>query len=292
MCQLSEELPAEVLLRHWDARARRFSSRCGTGEMVWRVWGEGPPLVLFHGGAGAWSHWIRNLPVLVEDHTVIAPDLPGLGESASPPSPYTPESIADIIATGIDECLDAFCAGASTPVFDLCGFSFGGMICGLTAERIASRVGRVVLLGASGLGGSFNALAPVYKLPKEASREELDELHRKNLALMMIHDPEAIDELALTIQRVNAPRTRVMSPEHALTDKLERALRKLNRPVHSVWGEHCIFSNDLPRRRALLADISPGGAFHVVGNAGHWVQFEQAARVNVLLREILGSKGA
>ena len=69
--------------------------------MVWRLWGNGPPLVLFHGGYGAWTHWIRNVLVLARQFTVIAPDLPGLGESATPPEPHTAEELARIIVDGL-----------------------------------------------------------------------------------------------------------------------------------------------------------------------------------------------
>src|SRR5262245_62158842 len=44
--------------------ARTVRTPCADGAMVWRVWGKGEPLVLFHGGSGSWLHWIRNIPVL------------------------------------------------------------------------------------------------------------------------------------------------------------------------------------------------------------------------------------
>ena len=69
----------------WDARARRHETPCGNGRMVWRQWGEGLPVVIMHGGAGAWQHWIRNLePLLQTGRSVWAPDLPGLGDSDLP----------------------------------------------------------------------------------------------------------------------------------------------------------------------------------------------------------------
>jgi hypothetical protein len=43
------------------AEARMFETPCGDGDMVWHVWGDGPPLVLFHGGYGSWTHWIRKV---------------------------------------------------------------------------------------------------------------------------------------------------------------------------------------------------------------------------------------
>ena len=56
----------------------------------YREVGSGPPLVLLHGGYGSWMHWIRNVGPLARQFTVIAPDMPGLGDSATPPEPWTP----------------------------------------------------------------------------------------------------------------------------------------------------------------------------------------------------------
>ena len=62
----------------WDGTAERFETPCGDGRMVWRSWGSGRPILLLHGGAGSWRHWIRTLPAL-SHRRVLAPDTPGLG---------------------------------------------------------------------------------------------------------------------------------------------------------------------------------------------------------------------
>ncbi|MFT5390521.1 MAG: pimeloyl-ACP methyl ester carboxylesterase [Gammaproteobacteria bacterium] len=286
--QIPDQVPAQFL-GEWEQRAQRHHTPCGHGSMVWRSWGVGPPLLLIHGGAGAWSHWVRNLAGLTRSFTVIAPDLPGLGESASPPKPYTPESIAQIVVQGLAQLLgsDLLALASRNEQFAVCGFSFGGMVAGLVAERMGSAVHKLVLIGASGLGGQFDDLAPVYRLARNASAEELTELHRRNLQAMMLHAPESIDPLALFIQSQNAPRTRIMSPEHALTLKLADSLKRSQLPVASIWGEHCIFSGDLARRRALLNQISPGSSFDVIESAGHWAQYEAAAIVTPLLVQLL-----
>ena len=69
--------------------------------MVWRVWGGGPPLVLLHGGTGSWMHWIRNIEELARDFTVVAPDIPGSGESASPEVPISADRIGATMAGGL-----------------------------------------------------------------------------------------------------------------------------------------------------------------------------------------------
>ena len=53
------------LIERLRAQATRRETPCGAGTMVWHVWGETrpglPPVVLFHGGSGSWTHWVRNI---------------------------------------------------------------------------------------------------------------------------------------------------------------------------------------------------------------------------------------
>jgi pimeloyl-ACP methyl ester carboxylesterase len=46
--------------------------------------GEGPPLVFIHGLSGSWPNWLEQLPVLADEHRVVAMDLPGFGHSPMP----------------------------------------------------------------------------------------------------------------------------------------------------------------------------------------------------------------
>src|SRR5260370_40657774 len=46
--------------------------------------GHGPPLILLHGYAETSRMWRAIIPILVKRFTVIAPDLPGIGDSAIP----------------------------------------------------------------------------------------------------------------------------------------------------------------------------------------------------------------
>lgn len=272
---------AEALFNSIEARSRRMETPCGEGSMVWRIWGEGAPLVLIHGGAGAWSHWIRTIPAFEGSRMVIAPDLPGLGDSASPPKPYTPESIAEIAANGLRQVLPP---GAQ---FDIAGFSFGGMISGLMARLLRTQARSLTLMGPSGLGGQFGNIKPPVKLPLSGTPEQLAAAHRHNLAAIMLHDPAKIDDAAMHMQATNAPRTRILSPEHALSEKLLNALREIPARVCSIWGEFDISAPHLQHRRETIASVHPEAEFHIVPGAGHWVQYEAAEETNAILRKFI-----
>ena len=114
--------------------------------MVWRVWGKGEPLLLFHGGSGSWTHWLRNIPELARHYQLWVPDLPGLGQSAMPPEPLVPATSADVIVAGLDQLLP----GARN--LRLAGFSFGGHVAGLTAARLRDRIGVLTLIGVAARG--------------------------------------------------------------------------------------------------------------------------------------------
>src|SRR5882762_324878 len=69
------------------ATDEKFVSRVAEVEGVklhYTTGGHGTPLILLHGYAETSRMWTPILPVLGEKFTVIAPDLPGIGESSIP----------------------------------------------------------------------------------------------------------------------------------------------------------------------------------------------------------------
>lgn len=61
------------------------------------IGGTGEPLVLLHGFGQNWYMWNRLLPELSKHFTVIAPDLPGIGESGKPATGYDKKTLATYI---------------------------------------------------------------------------------------------------------------------------------------------------------------------------------------------------
>ena len=61
------------------------------------VGGHGDPIVLLHGWPETWYSWHLVMPALAKNYTVIAPDLPGLGDSSKPLTGYDGKTVAAIM---------------------------------------------------------------------------------------------------------------------------------------------------------------------------------------------------
>lgn len=284
MALISEETIAFV--EGVAARAERLETPCGDGRMVWHVWGSGPPLVLLHGGYGSWTHWIRNVLPLAQRFTVAAPDLPGLGESATPPEPHTAEGLARIIVEGLESVFP------KRLDLRIAGFSFGGVLGGHVAGQLGDRVRSFTIVGSNGLG-LVRQPTDLRRVAAGASNGEILDVARHNLAALMIADRSKIDELAVYIQSQNAPRGRVKSRRFSRADTLARALPAVTARLDGIWGERDATAYPYldDRARALRA-VQPGARFEVIPAAGHWVQYEAPDRFNPLLAEIAQSGGA
>jgi 2-hydroxy-6-oxonona-2,4-dienedioate hydrolase len=262
------------------AEAQRIETLCGAGSMVWRVWGSGPLLVLLHGGYGSWMHWIRNVLVLARRFTVIAPDLPGLGESATPPEPHSAEGLARIIVDGLATILPA------GERFHLTGFSFGGVLSGHVAALLGDQVRGFTIVGSNGLGLPRQPTELERQKP-DGTVEELLAIARHNVSVLMIADKDKIDDLAVYIQYMNAPRGRVRSRRFSRSDTLIQALPRVTAQLSGIWGGRDAGAYPyLDVRRRVLDEIQPGLRFEIIPGAGHWVAYEAADRFNPLLAEI------
>jgi 2-hydroxy-6-oxonona-2,4-dienedioate hydrolase len=262
------------------AEAQLLETPCGDGSMVWRAWGSGPPLVLLHGGYGSWMHWIRNVIPLSRRFMVAAPDLPGLGESATPPEPHTAEGLAQIIVDGLAA---VFPHHAS---LHLAGFSFGGVLGGHVAARLGERVRAFTIVGSNGLGLVRQPTA-LERLPPGASEADALAVARHNVGALMIAGPAKIDDLAIYIQARNAPRGRVKSRRFSRADTLACALPLVKARIDGIWGERDATAYPhLADRARALRQVQPAARFEVIPGAGHWVQYEAADQFNPLLAEL------
>ena len=274
-----------ALLDRLGGAARQQHTACGESRMIWRSWGAGPPLLLFHGGYGSWTHWLRNIEGLTERYRVVAPDLPGLGDSAMPPSPYTPESVATILDAGLDTVLPG------RERFHLVGFSFGSMVGGWLAAARGAQLRSFTLVGAAGLALPRAPMRPLLPMRPHLDAAAMAELQRVNLGILMFADPARIDELAVRLQVENVGRARLKSRRFAPTDVLRRALPLIATPLAGIWGERDVTAYPhVAERGALLRATQPGAPFDVIAGAGHWVQYEAAEEFNAILAARLAAR--
>jgi len=270
------------LIEALDNASTRRTTPVGDGDMIWRIWGRGDPLVLLHGGTGSWMHWMRNIEALARDHMLLVPDIPGSGESASPTLPTSVEKVAGTLLAGIDAIIGA------DGRFAIAGFSMGGLISGFLTKLAGDRVTTLVLVGAVGTTARRGEIAPMKSWRRLPTDDAKRQAHRTNLEILMVHDPKAVDEAALYMQFNNAERSRVRGKHINPTGNLSQTLPHFNGRLASIWGEHDATAGPyLYERRDKLEQFKPGASFDVIPGAGHWVQYEAADAFNRLLRKRL-----
>ena len=276
--------PTEAVARVGDAGTTQVVACGPAGRRVsWRLWGgeDLPALVLLHGDFGSWTHWIRCVLPLSERFRVIAPDMPGYGDSDTPPEPWGPEDLAAILAAG----LGAILPGQRR--YRLAGFSFGGIIGGHLAALEGERIGKLALLGPGGLGLPPGPPPPLRRLDRGMDAAEASSVHRHNLAALMLADPARADALAVHLQLENARRARVRAGAIPASDALLRALPRVPAKLSGIWGERDAMAQPVRAREEILRRFQPDLDFRVIPGAGHWTPYEAAEAVHAALLEPL-----
>ena len=123
----------------------------------YRSGGRGPALLLLHGIANSSETWERVAGRLAERFTVIAPDLLGHGQSATPRGDYS----LGAHASGARDVLTALGIERVTVV----GHSLGGGIAMQFAYQFPERCERLVLVSSGGLGREVHVLLRAAALP-------------------------------------------------------------------------------------------------------------------------------
>jgi pimeloyl-ACP methyl ester carboxylesterase len=119
--------------------------------------GGRPVLLLVHGMAGSSATWRAVMPLLAQRYTVVAPDLPGHGESDKPRQDYSLGAHANalrdlLVALGIDQAT-------------VVGQSLGGGVAMQLAYQHPRCCERLILVSSGGLGDEVSWLLRALSIP-------------------------------------------------------------------------------------------------------------------------------
>jgi pimeloyl-ACP methyl ester carboxylesterase len=109
-------------------------------NLYYEIHGDGPPLVLLHGGLGATEMFGPALVRLAEGHRVIGVDLQGHGRTADVDRPIRLETMADDVEALMDHL--------GIEQADAVGYSLGGGVAFQLAVRHPQRVRKLVVVSA------------------------------------------------------------------------------------------------------------------------------------------------
>jgi 2-hydroxymuconate-semialdehyde hydrolase len=245
--------------------------------------GAGEPVLLLHGsgpGATGWANWRGAIPVLKERYRVVAPDLVGFGYTERPAG--MTYRIMDTWVEQILHLLDALKIDRT----NLVGNSFGGALSLHLAVRAPERIGKIVLMGSSGvpmqltpeldaLWGytpSFENMRQVMKNMAYNQALVTDELVELRLRASL--RPGTQDAFAALFP---APRERWIAAQLVPQERL----RAIPHPTLIIHGRD---DRIVPLDTSLqLLQAIDDARLHVFGRCGHWTMIEQRDRFNALV---------
>jgi pimeloyl-ACP methyl ester carboxylesterase len=136
-----------------------FVAVSGDNSIHYVIGGTGPVLVLIHGWPTTWWEFSPIMPTLAENYTVIAFDLPGLGNSAPSTSGYTDADIATLL----HEAVGAL--GFGSQAISILGHDTGGNVAYAYARLFPASVSREMVLETALSGYGLEPLQPQFPLP-------------------------------------------------------------------------------------------------------------------------------
>jgi pimeloyl-ACP methyl ester carboxylesterase len=239
--------------------------------------GSGPAVVLLHGYAETSRMWRPIMPKLAERFTVIAPDLPGIGDSAIP-------------ANGLDmktagSRMHALAVSLGIKKAEVVGHDIGLMVAYAYAAQFPSEVEKLVLMdaflpGVAGWEGVYNSpniwhfrfYGPTpEKLVQGRERIYFEHFWNDFAADKTRSIPEA-DRVAYTASyskpgRMRAGWTYFQSFPQTAKDFEQLSQNKLTMPVLSIGGEKSL--GDVLAKQTKLVGVNVTTV--VLKNAGHWI---------------------
>ncbi|TPK41884.1 alpha/beta hydrolase [Mesorhizobium sp. B2-5-4] len=291
---LAMSVPASARVVPFPAGFKTRTIETNGTSLHVRVGGKGPAVVLLHGFADTGDMWGAAAIKLMKDHTVIVPDLRGMGLSAHPDDGYTKKNQAVDIA-GVMDALKIDKA-------DLVTHDIGNMVGYALVAQYPKRITKWVVIDAPlpGIGDwekikqspllwHFNFRGPdMERLVAGRERIYLDRFYNELSA-----DPKKIDEAT------RAHYAKLYARPHAMHDAFEQFKAfdqdaidnqamlttggKLTMPVLAVGGEKSAGTTQADVLRLVATNVTGG----IVPASGHWIMEENPDATVKLITDFL-----
>lgn len=259
--------------------------------------GEGPPVVLLHGLGATNASMLPTMHDLAADHRVIAPDLPGFGDSAKPVRAYHARFFSRWLVSLLDEL--------GIERAHLVGNSMGGRIAIEVGLSHPDRVERLALFAPAVAFRRLRQFVPLVRLlrpelaavpmvvPRSTVIGALEQMFSRGDRLQQAWYHAATDEF---LRVFSSRRGRIAFFSAAREIYLDHPfgergfwsrLRGLSRPALFVWGDRDPL---VPARFARHVEAGvPGARSVVLPDCGHVPQFEHPALTHGLVRDFFGA---
>lgn len=252
-----------------------------------------PPVLLLHGMLVTSHTFVRLIPELSSERRVLAPDLPGAGDSDRPPPVLCNGYSARWLAGAIQELLDA----TGCERVDVVGHSWGAAVAVCLADAAPERVRRLVLVAPT----LFEMPVPIegrlaqlpglgaYVFKNLYRRSELRRYLGRAFSSEVLVDEVDVDiywdRLARSGGReaAHAMLMQLMNPD-AMAAMVPR-MRAIVAPTLVVWGDR---DQIVPRSHAdRVAEAIPGAQLRWIEGCGHTPAEERPEALAALIREHL-----
>jgi len=233
---------------------------------------NGQTVILVHGFFTPYHTWDATFDALIEaGFRVLRYDLYGRGYSDRPNTAYN----ADLFDRQLLDLLSAL--NVDKPV-DLIGFSMGGAIIVIFADRHPARVRQLGLIDTAGFPPRQTFAAKLVQVPVVGE-----------LLTCLYYRPEKHPERTRTQMRYKGFKRALLSTiRHSSLSDLTETYRRVGeqkRPVLLIWGrEDQTIPFDTHKR---VEETIPHLEFHAIDEAGHGPHGERPELVNPLLIEFL-----
>lgn len=265
------------------------------GNIVYRVAGEGEPVVLVHGvSIGNSSYeWRNNLTSLSANFKVYALDMLGFGESDKPSTHYDARLYVDLLTDFVIDVVDE-------PT-DIIASSHGGAFSIIAARKHKPLIRKLVLVCPTGidqLAGqpttAGKALSSAMSVPVFGTSMYYSMASRENIAKTLKQDiyfdpdmvtTEMVDHYYAASHQPGADKPARAFISGMMNLDVKDAFSRIEQPTMIVWGREAKMS-PVQRAQAFL-ETNPRAQLKVIEECGLIPHAEKPEEFNTIAREWL-----